>query len=151
MDKIKILLVDDDEDDRDFFVNAVNELNIPHQILTATDGQGLFEILENGDSFDLIFLDINIPKFNGRTCLKRIKTHEIYKAIPVIIYSGSSYGGDIDDTYQSGAHYYFIKPNTRINLLSGLKIIFSINWKSQQTIPSKDNFVISISYNERAK
>jgi CheY-like chemotaxis protein len=147
MENINILLVDDDEEDRAFFAEALEELNIPHHIVMAKDCIGLFEILQEDESFDVIFLDINMPVIDGRECLKKIKLHENYKNIPVIIYSSSSYEDDVEDTYKSGAHYYFVKPYAHINLLSSLKIIFSMNWKKGQSIPLREDYIIKILYN----
>ena len=147
MDDINILLVDDDEDDRIFFAEALKELGMPHHIVMAKGCTDLFEILQKGESFDVIFLDINMPVIDGRECLKKIKFHESYKNIPVIIYSSSSYAEDVEDTYKAGAHYYFIKPYAHINLLSSLKIIFSMNWKKTQMVPIREDYIIKILYN----
>ena len=86
-----ILIVDDDEDDREMFCEAVNEVSKAITCIHATDGLAALEILshKNKQAFDLIFLDLNMPGLNGKQCLAEIKKLDKVKDVPVIIYSTS--------------------------------------------------------------
>jgi CheY-like chemotaxis protein len=144
MDKqLIVLLADDDKDDYDFFIGVLRALNYPHQVIWAKKDIELFAILEKGLQLDLIIVDLNMPGKNGKECLKEIKAHDKYKDIPVIVLTSSKSEVDIEDVYRSGAHYYAIKPYSHINYLETMKRIFNIDWKLQQPIPPKDNFVIN--------
>lgn len=87
----KILLVDDDVDDRKYFVSAVKEIDATIECVTAKDGQQALELLRNGDLSlpDYIFLDLRMPRISGKQCLLQIKEDERLKDIPVIIYTTS--------------------------------------------------------------
>ncbi len=106
------MIVDDDSDDREFFCEAVNELHLSAECLSAASGREALKTLRNGIQSlpDFIFLDLNMPKMDGRTCLAELKKDEKLKNIPVIIFSTSSYQKDIDETCKLGAAYFFPKP-----------------------------------------
>lgn len=109
----KILLADDDSDDRDLFGEAASLINDQLNVTMAKDGEELLDVLI-GRQFrpDLIFLDLNMPRKNGKECLVEINNHEELSKIPVIIFSTSLNPLDVEDTFNSGAHYFFRKPNS---------------------------------------
>ena len=143
---LNILLVEDDSEDQQFFKEAVEQLNIPHKVTFAKDCFELFSLLDDDKAFDVIFLDINLPVIDGKECLKQIKAREKYKNVPVVIFAGSSYASDIDFVYEHGAHYYVVKPYAHINYVASLKMVFEINWKEKQPIPSMENFVVNLAF-----
>jgi|SRR6185436_16390140 len=143
---LRIWLVEDDEDDRIFFNEAVDEIKIPHEISCAKDCFEFFDMLDGSPVPDVIFLDINLPLMDGKECLKQIKVNEKYKNVPVIIFTGSSAQTDIDFVYEHGAHYHVVKPYAHINYLASLKMIFEVNWKENQARPSRDNFVVNLAF-----
>src|SRR5438128_1904468 len=100
----KILLVDDDSDDREFFCEAVDEIGFDTLCFTATDGRQAIAQMDEKiiETPDLIFLDINMPIMNGWQCLSILKERQEYKSIPVIMYSTSSYTEDITKAQQLG-------------------------------------------------
>jgi len=73
---LRILLLEDDQDDKKFFKEALTELNIHHEITFASDCFNLINLLFEKIDFDIIFLDLNIPEINGIECLKRIKSND---------------------------------------------------------------------------
>src|SRR5687767_6825903 len=91
----RILLVEDDLDDQMFFCEALNKLQSAIECRIANDGVEALELVEEPPPFDLIFLDLNMPKVNGFECLKRLKDHPIHKEIPVVILSTSNHPEDI--------------------------------------------------------
>lgn len=108
-----ILLADDDSDDRELFEEAATIIDPNLRITMARDGEELMEVLLKGEKRpDLIFLDLNMPRKNGKECLAEISGNEELSNIPVIIYSTSINPTDIEDTYRNGAHFFFRKPNS---------------------------------------
>ncbi len=112
MNRKKVLMiVDDDIDDRFFFRNAVQELGEAYEYREAGQGIEALECLCKADTLpDFIFLDLNMPLMDGKTCLAELKKDEKLKNIPVIIYTTSTYGEDKEFTDKLGAAYYLVKP-----------------------------------------
>jgi len=144
---LNILLVEDDSDDILFFREALQKLEIRNEVSVARDCEELFSHFENDSSFDVIFLDINLPLMDGKQCLKQIKTSEKYKDVPIIMFTGSSQPGDVEETYEYGAHYHVVKPYAHSNYVASLEIVFSRNWKEKQPRPSKENYVVNLTFN----
>jgi CheY-like chemotaxis protein len=145
--ELAILYVDDDADDREFFAEALEKMDIPYKLHTIGSCMQLIDLLDAGQPVDIIFLDVNMPVKDGKQCLREIKAHETYRNIPVIIFTVSKSERDIDEVYNLGAHYHVIKPYAHINFMASLKIIFEIDWKTTQPIPAKEKFVINYSFN----
>jgi CheY-like chemotaxis protein len=108
-----ILLIDDDEDDRALFKEAVSSLDHGLQCWTANDGQQALDVLayELIVLPDLIFLDLNMPKMSGIEFLTAIKKNRQHKNIPVIIYSTSSNPEDLRKCQELGATDFITKPS----------------------------------------
>jgi CheY-like chemotaxis protein len=121
----KIFLIDDDADDRLLFCEAMGDVAPDFICHVAVNGRAALRKLDRNeiDIPDLIFLDLNMPLVNGWQCLAEIKKKELYKDIPVIIYSTSSYPEDIDQAVQSGALCYFSKPYDFKELKKSLRIV----------------------------
>ena len=110
--KRTILLVDDDQDDVEFFTVALKEIEPDSVCFVANDGNEALVMLRFGMQQlpDYIFLDLNMPLMNGRECLAELKKDERLKDIPVIICTTSSDQRDKDATEKLGAMYFFTKP-----------------------------------------
>lgn len=109
--KALIMIVDDDADDRFFFRRAVKIINPPNECMEATDGVDALEQLKAAAVLpDYIFLDLNMPRMDGRACLAALKKDSRLKHIPVVIYSTSTYQKDIDLAASLGAVHYLAKP-----------------------------------------
>lgn len=107
----KILLVDDDEDDREFFILVLGNIDPSLICETAENGKIAIQVLEKNELPDIIFLDLNMPVMNGTQFLTQIKQHELFKHIPVIILSTSSDSASIAQAAQLGAMGFITKPN----------------------------------------
>lgn len=129
-----IYLADDDEDDRELFVDALREVD-PSVILTqAEDGLQLMEILHSiKDPIpEILFLDINMPGKNGFECLEEIRKQEgRVKEINIIILSTSNDPQDIEKALELGATFYAVKPNRFDVLKSFVKDVLQLD--SQMT------------------
>jgi CheY-like chemotaxis protein len=112
----KILVADDDADDRAILQDAMTELNASQVLCFAQNGEDALRLL--GNDFNstykpaLIILDLNMPKLNGTETLRRIKNDERFKTVPVIIYSTSLNPMEKDKCMLLGAHSYITKPVT---------------------------------------
>ena len=108
---IKILLIDDDADDRLLFTTAVAELGPKIHCECASGTVEALAYLKDADSLpDYIFLDLNMPGFDGKKCLKQIKAVEQLQNIPVIIYSTFISPKDIHEMMRMGADDVITKP-----------------------------------------
>ncbi len=113
MKKISLIfLVDDDTDDLMLFKDAINEIDGSIQVITAANGVDALAKLKDGinPQPDYIFIDLNMPLMNGVQCLQEIKKLPVISAIPVIVYSTSSYEKDMLQTINNGAFQYLVKP-----------------------------------------
>src|SRR5215218_2098546 len=108
----KIFLVDDDADDRLLFSEALEEIDPSIQLFTASNGRNALTRLRHRDISppDIFFLDINMPLIDGWKLIDAIKADEIYRNIPVIMYSTSSFPEDIEKASEHGALCFFTKP-----------------------------------------
>jgi CheY-like chemotaxis protein len=112
----KILVADDDADDRAILQDAMRELNVTEVLCFAQNGEEALRLLGNDFNAEykpaLIILDLNMPKLNGTETLRRIKNDDRFNTIPVIIYSTSLNPLEKDKCMLLGAHSYITKPVT---------------------------------------
>lgn len=110
----KILLADDDEDDKMIINDALTLLSNDNVIYFTENGEEALRVLnKNYDENDLpclIVLDLNMPKLNGTETLRCIKNDLRFKDIPVIIYSTSINPMEKEKCLILGAHSYITKP-----------------------------------------
>ena len=123
-----ILIVDDDLDDLLIFFDAVSEIDRDLQCLALNNGFDAIKALLADESIspDLIFLDMNMPKLNGKAVLAEIKRSEKLRDIPVVIFTTSKLPKDIEETKKLGAAYYLNKPHGYLKLKTALKEIITL-------------------------
>lgn len=111
-DENLIFVTDDDEDDRDFLVNALTDCGYAGGIVQSNNGLELIDQLnETGNGgFRIVVLDLNMPIMNGYTALKNIKTSTDLKGIPVIILSATSKVEDKTECLRLGCADFIEKP-----------------------------------------
>jgi CheY-like chemotaxis protein len=115
---ITCLLIDDDADDQEIFVLALIKTGLSVNCSYVSDGRDALDFLQSCPSLpDFVFLDLNMPTMDGRTCLKTLRSIQRLQSLPVIIYSTSSYIDDIRETSRLGATGFITKP-TNINGLA---------------------------------
>jgi CheY-like chemotaxis protein len=107
-------IVDDDIDDQQFLIEALVENNPLSQCFTASNGEEAITYLTNAivPTPDVIFLDLNMPRLNGKQCLVMLKNSLSFQHIPVIIYSTTSNKQEIQEINELGASYFLIKPDS---------------------------------------
>ena len=138
-----ILIADDDQDDRMMLGDAFAENENPPALIFVEDGEELMNYLHRRGRFSesekyplpqLILLDLNMPRKDGRETLKEIKSTPGLKRIPVIIFSTSSETQDIIKCYDEGSNCFLTKPLT-FNALVELTRSFSKYWIETAELP----------------
>jgi CheY-like chemotaxis protein len=131
MTKVKrFLLIDDDADDVSIFKEVLEEVNPSIDFISAGDGYEALKLLKNlqNNSPDVIFLDLNMPRMDGKQCLAELKRDPRLHKIPVIMYTTSCQSKDIEEAMQKGAICFITKPT---NLRDLKTILFSISQNVQ--------------------
>ncbi|MHB8882573.1 MAG: response regulator [Thermodesulfovibrionales bacterium] len=138
---IDILLVEDNPGDIDLAREALGMGKLHNSLHTVQDGVAAMEFLLKSGKYgqaprpDLIILDLNLPKKDGREVLAEIKTNEELKRIPVVILTSSRAEEDVLRSYNLHANCYITKP---IDLKQFLTVVQSIEefWLSIVVLPS---------------
>jgi two-component system, response regulator len=114
-----ILLVEDNPDDRDLALLAFEQSKIANEIVVAEDGaealdylfgSGVFEGRDTLEMPQVILLDLNLPKLDGLEVLKRVRSDDRSRRLPVVILTSSDEERDIIESYERGANSYIRKP-----------------------------------------
>lgn len=107
-----ILLVDDDEDDRNLFFEAVRDVDKTIICVSASNGQEALSYLKDAANPvpDFIFLDLRMPGISGRECLEEIKKDTRLQSVPVIVYTTSRDVKESIELKKLGAAHFMSKP-----------------------------------------
>jgi CheY-like chemotaxis protein len=143
---IRVMLADDDEDDRLFFKDAFEEIKIKTDVSTLNNGIELMNFLTQPDIAlpHVLFLDLNMPGKTGLDCLKEIKGIDRLKDIAIAIYSTSASEEDIEETFVKGANIYIKKPHDFLALKKILEDVITLNWQYHTSGLNRDNFLLSL-------
>jgi DNA-binding response OmpR family regulator len=127
----KVLLIDDDPEEFFIFETAVQDID---SAIKVSQLKGFTEDLTKNciDTYDLIFLDINMPLMDGFTWLSKLR--EAGYSLPVVMYSTTIHQGRINRAYESGAHLFLPKPDNFDGLVYSLSSIFQLNWNKPEDI-----------------
>jgi len=121
-----ILIVDDDPDDVQFFCNALYESNKPYYCISVTNAEEALLFIETTlINPEFIFLDLNMPRVDGKECLIKLKSNPQSKDIPVIVYSTSSHKKEIEEVYKLGAAKFITKPDSMKVLINAISDILN--------------------------
>ncbi|UYQ94606.1 response regulator [Chitinophaga horti] len=136
---VKILLADDDPEDRSIMQIVFDELSLSPNIYFVEDGTGVIDYLQQtqiqSNLPDLIILDLNMPKLSGSETLRILKADERYRNIPIIIFSTSLNEIQMKECMAMGASSYVIKPNTFEECLTTGKRFYEFSQK-RYTFPA---------------
>ncbi|MBN2516097.1 MAG: response regulator [Deltaproteobacteria bacterium] len=139
---IEILLVEDNPGDVRLTREALKEGKVLNNLNVVTDGQEAMEFLRREGKYgdaprpDLILLDLNLPKKDGREVLAEIKADESLKMIPIVVLTTSQAEKDVIQTYNLGVNCYVTKP---VDLDQFIYVVKSIEefWLTVVTLPSE--------------
>jgi len=138
--KLEILMVEDNPGDVRLTQEAFRDANLNVRLHVAFDGVEAMAFLRHEETYahvprpDMILLDLNLPKMDGREVLERIKKDDDLKTIPTVILTTSEAESDILRSYQLQANCYLTKP---IALESFLSLVKSVNefWMTKVRLP----------------
>jgi two-component system, response regulator len=117
--KLDILLVEDNQDDRDLALHALTQGKLAHNIVVARDGEEALDFLFCRGAFaqrsfenppKLVLLDLKLPKVDGMEVLKQVKSDPRTRTIPIVIMTSSKEERDLAAGYNLGANSYIQKP-----------------------------------------
>ncbi|HZS53649.1 MAG TPA: response regulator [Bryobacteraceae bacterium] len=139
MRSLKILLVEDSPSDVRLIREALKDATVPVQIMVARDGVEATEHLnqsETGQAVrpDLILLDLNLPRKNGKEVLAEIKASPTLRQIPVLIMTSSRSDEDVAQAYSLNANCYITKPGDLQEYISVVRAIEDF-WFCIATLP----------------
>lgn len=122
---MNVLFVDDDIDDREFFIDALSYVDPKIVCVLAKDCEHALSLLGKSSPLpDYVFLDINMPTMDGKSCLSLLKNNQTYKNIRVVMYSAASDEKLIAEYKTLGATYFLVKPPTFKALCDSLSVLF---------------------------
>lgn len=128
---VRILVADDDEDDRMLIADAFDESLLKNPVDFVKDGEDLMQFLRKEGPYEgntdelpgIILLDLNMPKKDGRIALKEIREDPSLRNIPIIVLTTSKSEEDILKTYGLGVNSFITKPVTFDRLVDVVKVL----------------------------
>lgn len=125
-------MCDDDPDDQLLVSDALEEARLGNPIDFTNNGKELFQYLNREGKYShlvdqplpgLILLDLNMPIMDGREVLAKIKQHERFRSIPIIVLTTSKAEADIARTYDMGVNSFIMKPVSFESLVDMVKSV----------------------------
>jgi two-component system response regulator len=119
INQVEVLLVEDNIHDAEMTIRSLKKVNLANNLVHVKDGeealdfifaQGKFAGRDMINAPKVILLDIKMPKVDGIEVLRRIKSHECTRCIPVVIMTSSKEEQDIISSYELGVNSYVVKP-----------------------------------------
>jgi CheY-like chemotaxis protein len=142
---ITILLAEDDEEDRYLIGEALDEGRVPHRLYVVENGEQLLDYLYRRGKYadleqwpvpDLILLDLNMPRKDGREVLEEIRFDPELRRTPIVVLTTSSADEDIVRSYDQGVSGFVTKPVTFRELMEVMKSIGTY-WGKTSTLPPR--------------
>jgi CheY-like chemotaxis protein len=132
----RLLLVEDSTADAILIREALRRVDVDHDVEIATDGiEALARLRTSGPRPDLVLLDLNLPRLDGRAVLAEIKSDPDLQTIPVIVLTTSGAPSDIDFAYRHHANSYVRKPLGLDRLVEAAQAIRDF-WLRTATLPA---------------
>jgi two-component system, chemotaxis family, response regulator Rcp1 len=137
---IDILFVEDSPADIELALQALREAGARSRLFVVSDGEAAMAFLRGEYPYsrsprpDLILLDLNLPRKDGREVLAEVKGSEDLKQIPVVVLTGSPSDEDVANAYALNANAYLKKPANLDELIETVKLIEAF-WLSVASLP----------------
>lgn len=111
-DVVEILLIEDNPDDAGLTIHALKKHDLANHLLHVQDGEEALSYLFSPDTTTpkVILLDLKMPKVDGMEVLRKLKSDELKKVIPVVVLTSSREDRDVLESYQLGVNAYIVKP-----------------------------------------
>lgn len=139
-----VFLIDDDEDDRDLFKDALLEIPTETQVVTFSNGIELLSFLkeESNRPPQIIFLDLNMPMMSGEECLQKIRENPRFTNLPIVIFSTSIVEQLVKRVKSLGASLYVKKPSSFSSLKSILENCITALLENKPKIGVDMDFIV---------
>lgn len=145
--KAVILLVEDNPDDQMFTSQTLKKSDFVKELHVVEDGESAMGFLYRTEGYeksprpDLVILDLNLPKQDGRTVLSTIKSDESLKTIPVVVLTSSEAERDVNECYNLGSNCYLVKS---FGLKEYRQTVQSIEdfWLAKVKLPEKGEDIV---------
>lgn len=136
---VEILLVEDNLDDAGLTIRALKKYNLANNLLHLKDGEEALNYLYDPNMNKmpkLILLDLKMPKVDGLDVLKKLKSDEDKKSIPIVVLTSSKEEQDIVKSYKLGVNAYVVKP---VQFDSFMKAVADLGlfWMVLNQLPNK--------------
>lgn len=140
---VDILLVEDSESDAELTLRALRKARLGSRVVWVKDGQEALDFLYGEGAYQdvghvrpkLVFLDLKLPRLNGIDVLRRIKSDEQRKTIPVVMLTSSNEERDIVESYALGVNSYLTKP-VEFDKLGEQVVNAGLYWLLANKVPS---------------
>lgn len=110
---VEVLLIEDNPDDAGLAIHALKKINLANNLLHLHDGEEALSYLFSNELTSMpkvILLDLKMPKVDGIEVLRKLKSDEAKKIIPVVVLTSSKEETDIVEAYKLGVNAYIVKP-----------------------------------------
>jgi two-component system response regulator len=141
-DELDILLVEDNRYNVEFMLEALEKVNLADRVKVFQDGEKALDYLFATGEYSgrdsckqprVILLDLRLPKIGGHEVLRRIKSNEMTRMIPVVVFTSSAKDEDREESYELGANSYIVKPNSYENFVKSVAEI--VSYWALQNVP----------------
>ena len=155
MESLNILLIEDSPSDVRLVREALKENPIPVEMTVVRDGVEAMDYLHRAEQGaisrpDLVLLDLNLPRKNGREVLAEVKGSPALRQIPVVVMTSSRSEEDVQEAYELNANCYITKP---ADLSEYVKVVRSIEdfWFATATLPDAKSSPVVVPVRSRAE
>jgi CheY-like chemotaxis protein len=134
---MRVLLVEDNPGDVDLVLEVLDDATPPHQITVAGDGvDAMAKLNASTEPPDLMILDLNLPKKDGRELLRDLKSDERFRRIPIVVFSSSEADRDLRDAYDLNANCFVTKPPDLDDFIAAVRGIDDF-WSKLAKLPPR--------------